>query len=255
MKDVGHWVRLTARALLAVFGAAVGVVNVLAERNIWKISVGYQVTIIVTLAGVTFLDNIRQAVHRFLAPGREEAKVRTQKALIGVLLAIANEKSLEVAHLGSSIFVLRRGGVFRRKRLVRRVRFRLANHPQATEVDWKKGKGAVGTCWSTGRTTYRYRRPVAAKYGSRNLDGSDFAELKEGVTSGFTHEEFQSMICKYAEILAVPIKSEQGEFMGVVSIDLSIDAPSGAKYLEDSAVERLVVEGAVGLLREDVDRL
>lgn len=255
MKDLGHWVRFAARALFALLSLAVGVVNTLADRDLIPFSTGKQIALVVVLAGLSFVDNIRQAIHRFFEPGKEQANIRAQKALIGVLLAVARSKGVQVEYLGSSIFVLRPTGLLRKRQLVRRVRFRLANHPQATEVEWAKGKGTVGTCWETGRTTYRYRRPVAEKYGARNFDEDQFGLLKKGVTSNFSREEFMSMVCKYAEVLAVPIRSEQGEFMGVVSIDLSIEAPGGAKYLEDSAVERLVVEGAVHLLRDDLDQL
>ncbi|SNR98600.1 PDC sensor domain-containing protein [Blastococcus mobilis] len=257
MKDLGHWARFGARVLFAAVSLAVGVVNILVEKDVLPLSDGRQLAFVIVLASIALIDNVRHAVRRFFEPQKEQAQIRVQKPIIGVLLALAQTKNLQVKHLGSSIFVLRRTGLLRRRKLVRVIRFRLANHPQATQVEWGKGKGAVGTCWETGRAEYRYRRPVAEKYGARNLTDAEFAELqkKKGVTSGFSRTEFMSMVCKYAEILAVPIRSPEGELKGVVSIDLSIEAPGHARYLGDSKVERLVVEGAVHLLRDDLDRL
>lgn len=254
---MGHWARFGLRVFFAAASLTIGVVNILVEKDVLPLEDGSQLAFVVALASVALIDNVRHAVRRFFEPRREQAHIRVQKPIIGVLLTLARTKRLQVEHLGSSIFVLRRTGLLRRRNLVRVVRFRLADHPQATLVEWEKGKGAVGTCWEAGRTEYRYRRPVAEKYGPRTFTDSEFAELvkKNGVTSGFSREEFMSMVCKYAEVLAVPIRSQEGEFMGVVSIDLSIDAPGGAKYLDDSAVERLVVEGAVHLLRDDLARL
>lgn len=259
LNDLGHKARFILRAVFALLSVVVVILVALVEKKVLPLSPGQQVALICVFAGLTGIDNLRQAINRYRQPEKEQAKIRAQKPIIGVLLALAKAKNLQVEHLGSSIFVLRRRRIFFWKhQLVRRVRFRLANHPQATDVEWVKGKGAVGTCWETGQTQHRYRRPVAEKYGGQSYTDAEFAELaklKKSVTSGFSREEFMSMVCKYAEVLAVPIRSEQGEFMGIVSIDLSVESRAGSQYLNDGVAERLVVEGAIHLLRDDLNQL
>lgn len=253
-KGRDRWLRFSGRASLAVGSGTIAVVNTLTERHILKISNGWQIGLVIGLATVAFSDNLRHAVRRFVEPGREEARIRTQKTLIALLFAISQARGVDVTYLGSSVFVLRRAGLLRRKTLVRRFRFRLANHPQATDVRWTKGKGTVGACWETGRAAYRYRRSVAERYGTRDLSPAEYAQLRDNVKSGFTREEFLSMVNKYAEVLAVPIKSDQGELIGVLSVDLTADAPAGPQYLSGNAVERTVGE-TIGLMRDDIPRL
>jgi hypothetical protein len=246
--------KLVWRGGLAVAGLTVGTVNVLADRELLTLSPTTQVVIIVALAGVTFLDNSRLAVKRAQEPADAELHLRVQKALLGVLIAISETHNVRVSHLGSSIFVERRVGPLKRKTLVRRFRFRLGDYPPASDVQWEKGKGAVGTCWETGAAVHRDRRRVAEKYGNTNLNEAQFEKLSRRAKSGFTHDEFRSMVGKYAEVLAVPIKTPTGEFVGIVSVDLTVDASSGLSILEGRDMEILVTSSAA-VVRDDINRL
>jgi hypothetical protein len=248
------WIKLAWRTSLALAGVAVGTVNVLADRDLLDLSDTKQVVIIVGLAAVTAVDNTRLAVRRAREPAHEQVRVRVQKALVGVLIAISEDKNVRMTHLGSSIFVERRVGLLQRKQLVRRFRFRVTDHPQASDVTWAKGKGVVGTCWETGQPKHRYRRPVADKWAGKQLADGEWKKLPKETQSGFTREEFVSMVGKYAEVLAVPIKDDTGELVGIVSIDLTVDAPKGAKILNGRDVEVLVTNSAA-LVRDDIDQL
>ena len=248
------WMKLTWRTSLAVVGLAVGILNILAARKIVPLSTTWQVVIIVALGALTAVDNTRLAVRRAKEPGEEERRLRIHKTLLGALIVISENRGVRVSHLGSSVFVERRVGLLRRKALVRRERVRISEFPPATEIKWEKGKGAVGTCWETGATVHRDRRKVAEKYTGVTLNESQWKGVSAKSKSGFSRTEFVSMVGKYAEILAVPIRSSSGELIGIVSVDLTVDAPDGRMVLEGRDVEVLVTESTV-IVRDDIARL
>ncbi|MDK3255752.1 hypothetical protein [Blastococcus capsensis] len=213
----------------------------------------WQVIIIVALGAVTFGDNIRLAYRRFNSPRRMAVQHRAQKTLAGLLYALSVSKSVDLPYLGASIFRVNRSRITRRQTLERVLRFRINDHPQPTDVKWTKGKGVIGEAWDTKRSAYKYRRSIAKAWAGKQVDEKQFASMPKDTKGRFTREEFVAIVEKYGEVRAVPILGDDGAVLGVLSVDVAMDAPQG-KYLDDKQVDT-AISAACALVRGDVGRL
>lgn len=253
MKDSKRRWALTWRLVLAVFGFAVGVLNLLVARKLVGLSTFWQVAIIVALGAVTFGDNLRLAYRRFNSPRRLVVQHRAQKALADLLYALSESKGVSLRYLGANIFRVEKSRILRRQTLDRVLRFRIADHPQPTDVSWTKGKGVIGEAWDTKRSAYKYRRNIARAWAGKQVDEATFAAMPKDTKGKFTREEFVAIVEKYSEVRAVPILGDDGGVLGVLSVDVSMDAPQ-AKYLDDKRVDA-AISAACALVRSDVRRL
>lgn len=244
---------LAWRILLAVFGFAVGIVNLLDARKLIRLPAVWQVVIIVALGAVTFGDNVRLAYRRFASPRRLVVQQRAQKTLATMLFTIAETRSVSLRWLGASVFRVHTSRILRRQTLDRVVRFRIDDHPQPTPVKWTKGKGVIGEVWETKRSAYKYRRAIADAWTGKAVSEQQFERMKPETRGKFTREEFIAIVEKYAEVRGVPILGDDGSFLGVISVDVSMGAPPG-KYLQDKGVDS-VITTACSLMRPDIDRL
>lgn len=70
--------------------------------------------------------------------------------------------------------------------------------------------------------------------------------------ANFTYQEFVSMLGKYSEVLAIPIKNqESGEIEGVLSVDVSRTAGTSTAVLNDHEIISMFEE-IIGLVRPDL---
>lgn len=213
----------------------------------------------VTAACLAALEGGIGAYRGSKAPGRDAAEARTQKTLMALMVEIAKKRGVDVEYLGVSVWVprirwVRQFGPIRvpERVLVRVIRFRMIDHPQATEVTWRRGKGAIGACWATKVVIHRDWHDQAKQHSSPTLSADDFGSMGSDVQDGFEHQEFVAIASKYSEVLATPVLSEGGAVLGVISIDIAFIA----------GVDSLVLGGfeeqcdtAATLIRDDLDRL
>jgi hypothetical protein len=89
------------------------------------------------------------------------------------------------------------------------------------QAQWFKGKGTIGKCWELDRPVYKYWLPIALRHGNGNLTPQTFARISKDAKMEMSREEFVSIVDKYAEILAVPVKNHEGQIVGVLSVDLA----------------------------------
>lgn len=249
---VSRRVALGLRILFALASLGLAVLVAGVQTKVFKdVSANRQLAFAAGLAVVIFFDNCRAAWRRHKAPGRQQARARMQKAVVGALVTVGEDKNVALRHLGGSVFAIRRRGLLRHPRLVRVLRFRLDDHPQPSQVVWTPGKGAIGRCWKQRRKVHSDWLAVAEKYGGRELTAAQFAKIPPATRDGFNLSEFVGIVDKYAEILAVPVLSHLGEIVGVISIDVAAKADLGRKILNFQDVEDCAT-GAAVLVRDDL---
>lgn len=251
-------------ALWNIIIAAIGVVVVVMiagdERHVFDLKERTVFWAAVVGAGAPAIDSALRASRRVRGFSRAQAENRVQLAIAGALSEIADERAVSIRHLGASVWAIRYRYRPREcwwrptKHLVRGLRFRLRDNPQPTKVSWTKGKGAVGRAWEKGRPIYEDWTEQSSRWSSPDLTEHQFKKLREKQRAGFTFEEFVRISPKYSEVLAVPITSEGGETLGVISVDVTAAAGVPRRSLAGDDVEGIVVVAA-SLAREDVRRL
>lgn len=220
------------RVALALLVLAAGVVSALITQKVWKKPPEHLLLYMLLTIGIaTFWDSSRTAWRRARHPARARTHAQMQKGLVAALAEISATKGVPIQELGASVFVVRPGlrilGPLRHRwdwscpYLERVLRFRLTDTPQPTDVDWVRGKGTIGRCWELEKSQYMNWLPIANRHGDPNITEAEFNRIKPATRQNLTFQEFRAIVDKYAEILAVPLKGEDGEVVGVVSIDLA----------------------------------
>lgn len=223
------------------------------------------VILIGAVAIVTLIDNVRTAFQTVRATQRQHAVARIAMTVMGMTNAVAHQCGLPTGVVGGSVFVARKRWVLRAQLLfiVRTTvlirppqwRIRYADGPQPSRVVWTTKKGAIGQAFTTGSIVYKYWAAIAERHGGRNgsIDATSFTALSNDVKSGFTHNEFVSIVGKYAEILAVPIMSvDGGKVLGVFAIDRPYRADEPLQKLFDCSAVADSVERVAGIISEDL---
>lgn len=202
---------------------------------------------IVLIAGgvLVFADSIGSIFASRHARAVEKRQAEVRSSVIGAVVSIAEATGLDLTELGASVFLVRRGRLpGREDHLVRLVRFRLNDTPQASTVLWTKDKAGVGKAWAQSRIVHEPLKALAEKYGSADVTEAGFARISSTSKRGFTHEEFRNIVGKYAEVLAVPIllpDDAHPRVIGVLSIDvpMTVEHASLGNTLTSKAVERV----------------
>lgn len=196
-------------------------------------------------AALVLLDSIGTIINgqRLKRSAKLDADVR--RLLVGMLVALSETPtpSVDLTQLGASVFLVKRSRLpWRDDKLVRLVRFRLRDTPQPSDVEWVKGKGCIGKAWQDKKITHHEIRPIAAKYGSADLSQANFDRIAPRTQRGFTLPEFRNIIGKYAEVLAVPIQSDDdatAKVIGILSVDvpMTVAHPALGSILESTSAE------------------
>lgn len=257
-----QWPRIL-RVVVAVLAATLVVIQALDTTGAWKApsKVHVGLAFAVGIAGLVEVVStwIREGAQR----SWEERKNRITKVIIGTLAGISDQTDQKIADMGASVLVVRKtwtswhwpGRIPRRsEQLLRIVRFRLKDVPQASSVQWTAGKGCIGAAWKTKTGSYQHWGPTANKYSQGRLTEAKFNGLAEKTRGTFTFEEFREIVDKYAEIYAVPIMSEHGEtVLGVLSVDRRFDPVTFDKRVLDPLDARATVEAAATAIRMDLE--
>lgn len=253
---------ITWRAVLALVGLVVTIMLTGDQNKVFDLTRKTLFGGSVTVAGLTFVDGVFGTVRRARAPGKSAAQARVQKALVALLVQISETNEVAIQHLGASVFKpqvrliawcwkLKRPG----RVLIRVMRFRLDDHPQPTPVTWRKGKGAVGSCWGTARAVHRDWREQVREWSAPDLSRQAFSQqMPEELKDNFEYSEYVAIAAKYSEVLAIPVLSVAGGVVGVISIDVAARAGVTGTILGDSETEAQA-DAAAALVRDDLQRL
>lgn len=168
------------------------------------------------------LDDLRQAV-----------------ATLAVQVHLHTHVGLE--YIGGGVWVIRRYRPWLwGERLHRVVRFRLNVAPGPSDIDWTKGKGAVGETWESAKPTFHGWRELCDKYsgGDVPLTAAQWKRIEPTKNFGFNRVEFESMLGKYSEVAAFPLKDRHGLLVGVISIDIPYEAvPDNRRVLDNRDIK------------------
>lgn len=254
------WVGLVRRGVVTLLETAAAVIVLGTRYQLFHLSKELVFWVAATAIVVSALDGVLRIIARGRDLGRADAPGRVQMAVTAALSALAAEHQVNMRYLGASVFHLRRR--YRPKQRwwgltrcpVRVLRWRLQNDPQPTRVAWVRGKGAVGEAWAKGRVIHRDWREQLEHHSDSSLSYADFARLPAKVRDGFEHDEFVRISPKYRETLAVPIVSEAGDIVGVLSADVSAKAGLDRLVLDGPDVEDSMLSAAK-LIYEDIHRL
>ncbi|WP_054246368.1 hypothetical protein [Rhodococcus opacus] len=248
---------LAARILLAVAAALVLALQALSQAKIFENPTWLPVVLGLAVAFLTLSDNARAAVRTARAPQRENAHMRVQKAAIAAVIEISKTTGVELEVIGGSVFTVHKRIAWKKSlkcvrlqnALTRPVRFRVQDYPQASTVKWLSGKGAIGETLRHRSYAYIHWAPIAKRHGGPPpITREKFAAIQTGTRAGFTYKEFVGIVQKYAEILAVPIMSEDGaKILGVFAIDRPYVPGDNSKRFDDSVVRGIAEVAAVAM--------
>ncbi|TIC78819.1 hypothetical protein [Nocardioides sp. GY 10127] len=244
-------------------GLAVGTLVAAGEYETFKVSKTVLFWVTVSFAAASAAANGLSVWGNFRGWARTRAEVRVQLALTQCLVAVAKEIGVDPDHLGVSAYipavrwVKSDASVFLglpAEVLVRVVRFRLQDVPQPSRVARTRSKGAVGECWATSRTIHRPWRQQAVQHSGASMTRQQFDQLSAHLRDGFEYAEYLRIAHKYSEVLAVPVLSEAGDLVGVLSLDLAMGANVQRDVLSTSAVDGIASVTAT-IVRDDLKHL
>ncbi len=173
-------------------------------------------------------DNVKNLVDRTRATKKQKRQEDAEKAAVGAMIEISELTKVPVGDLGVSVYKIRKGWLSP-DYLDRVIRYRISHYPPPSNVDWTKGKGAIGYCWETKQPAYRNRNSVARRFVGAPPDDQQWSSMTEKDRGGFDREDFAEVVHKYCEVAAVPIIDEGGIIRGVLALDRMRDA-SGAAF-------------------------
>lgn len=151
---------------------------------------------------------------------------------------------VKATSLGVHVWIAR-GRWAKCRRLCRRTSFNLHKVPPSG-IKWTAGKGVIGTCFRSGVEQSKDLRSIAAV--ARDGGEADFMALPGSERLGLTYEEF-SKVKRYAFVHAWPLKDEEGEVLGCVSVDYTDSATVDALA---AAIQQPMLTSFVTIINEAV---
>jgi len=271
---IPNWVLVIVRGAMALAAALLVVLGVVISLGEYReMPPWFPVTVAAIVAVGGLIPNLIGTYAAATATRRELRRERLQKASIAVAASAAEETDVNLLVVGVSVFKARGRVVGQRVlrkeegeriwaspvrinyRLHRVLRFRLTDLPQPSAVKWTSPKGTIGECFEAKRWIHHDWSPIAREFNDAEvLSPNDFDNLDSGVRDGFEYKEFVEIMHKYAEILAVPIKSEGGrKVLGVLAVDRPLDQALTDPVLDKREI-REAAEIAAAAIRKDVQK-
>jgi hypothetical protein len=210
------WVRIAA----AIFAAGAGLLTALDFYGAITLSPKFEPAVWAVSLVIIGGDNIGTLISRKFHSNQTAREKQIDKALMGLLISLAETQALRFEHLGASVYVSPWWDRSN-KRLKRVRRFRPAGYPLQSGISWTSVTGAVGECWTAHAVVHKDWSKIARKYHGVILDEAQFAKVSVATRHGFTCEQFNAIAGKYSEILAVPVWHGRNERrqIGVLTID------------------------------------
>lgn len=100
------------------------------------------------------------------------------------------------------------------------------DHDHESPVEFMNSKGIVGECWERCSPAYRDWSSTNKRWAGRNISREEWNTPPAKQRANFTLPEFQCLVGKYSEVLAVPVMID-GRFADCIAVDLKWH-PEGA---------------------------
>jgi hypothetical protein len=206
---------LTAGAAIALAGQQTGQWQLSEQQRFWAAMVAILIGLIGSLSSI-----VGQRARAL----REQRLEKLRALLQPVALRVQDQTGIDVRDLGLAVYVLHRPGWWRwpwqqRLRRLYRVRPKIA---AMSHVDWRPGKGVIGTCVERGQDV---AEDVAALDDLLRSETRDTWQRSRA--HGLTYDEWLDTRGKYGVILATPILGEGSGGSAVIGV-LVLDGPAGA---------------------------
>lgn len=201
----------------------------------WIHADGLHFALLILLSAMTLADSLKRAIHRLRAQSTTRKRVRIRNQLSQLIVTLSEVTGRPISDFGCGLFQVQGRGIRRKQRLVRRERVRLVDDVHESPVNFTYGKGTVGECWERCSTAYFNWCRINKKWGGKTIARDDWEGMATDKHRNFTLPEFQSLVGKYSEVLAVPI-TVNGSFAGCIAVDL--------KWHKDAAPTGPVLEKA-----------
>lgn len=240
---------LIGKLALAIGLLALVLWNGLVDQSFIKDDPVARFWLLAVTGALVLVDAIVSAIRTFRAKGRDERKEAIRKALLPVLRQIARTHQLDVTILGASTYTTGR------KRLKRVDRYRMSELPQESKVTWISNKGVIGQAWKTSEIRHVDWLPIHKKWGKGQIKNeADWALVPDEDRFGFEMDEFNNIVDKYSEILAVPmLRAGSAKCVGVLAIDVPIRANAPTNVLQDDEIVEKAAEAA-GVIQQRLNR-
>ncbi|MHA6739157.1 hypothetical protein [Rhodococcus erythropolis] len=247
---------ITLRVLTALVSAAFLSLQGLSQFGYFKNPTWLPVFLAIGVAVFLFIESVTATIRAANKPEQDKVQARIHKAVVGALWEIADWCGLDLAVLGVSVFLVEKRLVWCGWKspprpayapvLTRPLRFRISDSPQASMVLWTSGKGAIGSVLNAHTSHYVHWAKIAQRW-SKNppITYAKFKTIPKATRGNFTYKEFIGILDKYAEVLAVPIMSEDGAtLLGVISIDRPYVASDLTKHFDTVEVRTFAEQAA-----------
>lgn len=208
--------------------------------------------ILVLVAGVGALgQGLIKVTKRARYPLTQQQVDDLRQAVATLAVQVHLHSGIGLRYIGGGVWIIRRYRPWLwRPRLHRVVRFRLNVAPEPSDIDWTPDKGAVGKCWTSKKAQFNRWHELCDKYVSETeLTDLQWRRIEAGKSFGFTRSEFESMLGKYSEVGAFPLKDRDGLLIGVISIDIPYEAVSDSRTLLDTREIKGAALAAASLMR------
>lgn len=243
---LGYW-------LAVGVAAAYATIEVLREREIpdgafWKMGPAAPYSTVITVSGLiaaalVAFDSWRNRRRVFVLERRNDLEASAQSLVLHFSVA----SGIHVRHLTSHVWVVSRLP-WRRDTLRRLARFSLDPRVPMSQVEWKRGKGAIGRAWVE---QLPYSVNLRSLQELHKSDPKGFPDKPEDDRLGLSDAEFRSS-GHYWAVFAAPLRHERkGTLLGVATVESTEPnryqrfqkaARSDAVGTDVTAVARLVRE-------------
>ncbi|MBH0054508.1 hypothetical protein I6E74_10060 [Salinibacterium sp. SWN139] len=232
-------IRLTLRIVAAVLGFGAIVLGALSKGSVLPEDSKFEPILLIAAGSAAFIDAISGiAASRARRTGLE-LEISIEKTVIASLISISRVTGTDIILLGGCVFEIRRRRWWSRTKMLKRlVRSRLSDSPQESAITWRAGKGAIGEAWQRKKAVHRSWLAIARKHGEGQLSRAAFDRLPAKTQDGFEYEDFQTIVGKYSEILAVPIL-KNGRCIGVLAIDIPYEPTETRQHLDTKDVKEI----------------
>lgn len=257
--SVGSKTVITVRSIAAVVAAS-GVAGTSAQQaGVWdNPPTGLLWACILSPGVVAVGEQVRAIVKERKAGSRDNRQQAIDLALTEAVLRISDQTKYDKWDVGVSLWKVKKsrlGWLTGRTDVMVRMGHRRFNpRPTRSDIVWTRGKGVIGICWETQDEVDRDLRPACRRFPNGACTEKRWKSVGADLRMGMSLDEFRTMIGKYGEVLAVPIKSANGTFLGCVAVDIPIAAckPDDGARLGTIAVKNIVALTA-DLMQEVVE--